>query len=44
MPGNKESKLIAIIDDDSSMQDSLQDLIEAAGSTHIALNLRKIGM
>ena len=31
MPGNQKSKLIAIIDDDESMQDSLQDLIEAAG-------------
>ena len=31
MPGNQRTKLIAIIDDDESMQDSLQDLIEAAG-------------
>jgi len=31
MVGNQKSKLIAIIDDDESMQDSLQDLIEAAG-------------
>jgi FixJ family two-component response regulator len=31
MPGNQKSKLIAIIDDEESMQDSLQDLIEAAG-------------
>src|ERR1700757_4142454 len=31
MLGNQKSKLIAIIDDDESMQDSLQDLIEAAG-------------
>ena len=31
MPGQQKSKLIAIIDDEESMQDSLQDLIEAAG-------------
>jgi FixJ family two-component response regulator len=31
MPGNQRTKLIAIIDDDESMQDSLQDLLEAAG-------------
>jgi len=31
MLGNQKSKLIAIIDDEESMQDSLQDLIEAAG-------------
>jgi FixJ family two-component response regulator len=31
MLGNQKSKLIAIIDDDEAMQDSLQDLIEAAG-------------
>ncbi len=31
MLGNQKSKLIAIIDDEQSMQDSLQDLIEAAG-------------
>jgi FixJ family two-component response regulator len=30
MPGNQKSKLIAVIDDEESMQDSLQDLIEAA--------------
>jgi hypothetical protein len=28
-------------DDHESMQDSLQDLIEAAGATHVALDLRK---
>jgi hypothetical protein len=28
-------------DDDESMHDSLQDLIEAAGATHVALDLRK---
>ena len=32
MLGNQKSKLIAIIDDEESMQDSLQDLIEAAGN------------
>jgi len=31
MPGGHTSKLIAIIDDDKSMQDSLRDLIESAG-------------
>jgi FixJ family two-component response regulator len=31
MPGDKKSKLIAIIDDDEAMQDSLRDLMEAAG-------------
>jgi FixJ family two-component response regulator len=31
MPGNQTSKLIAIIDDDEAMQDSLQELIESAG-------------
>jgi FixJ family two-component response regulator len=31
MPGNQKSNLIAIIDDDESMQDSLRDLMEAAG-------------
>ena len=31
MHGNQRSNLIAIIDDEESMQDSLQDLIEAAG-------------
>src|SRR3984957_17547204 len=31
MPGQQKSKLIAIIDDEESMQDSLQDLIESAG-------------
>ncbi len=31
MPGNQKSKLIGIIDDEQSLQDSLQDLIEAAG-------------
>jgi FixJ family two-component response regulator len=31
MAGHQTSKLIAIIDDDESMQDSLQDLIESAG-------------
>src|SRR6202162_4152386 len=31
MLGNQKSKLIAIIDDDEAMQDSLRDLIEAAG-------------
>src|ERR1700675_2330558 len=31
MPVDRMSKLIAIIDDDEAMQDSLRDLIEAAG-------------
>jgi FixJ family two-component response regulator len=31
MPVDQRSKLIAIIDDDESMQDSLRDLMEAAG-------------
>ena len=31
MPADQESKLIAIIDDDEAMQDSLRDLMEAAG-------------
>jgi len=31
MLGNQKSNLIAIIDDDESMQDSLRDLMEAAG-------------
>src|ERR1700739_4446020 len=31
MPRNQTSKLIAIIDDDEAMQDSLQDLIESTG-------------
>lgn len=31
MLGNQGSKLIAIIDDDESMQDSLRDLIESGG-------------
>ena len=31
MPTDRTSKLIAIIDDDESMQDSLRDLLEAAG-------------
>src|SRR5580698_4967472 len=31
MPGFKTSKLIAIIDDNGSMQDSLSDLVESAG-------------
>ena len=31
MPVDQGSKLIAIIDDDESMQDSLRDLMEAAG-------------
>jgi FixJ family two-component response regulator len=31
MAGRQTSKLIAIIDDDESMQDSLQDLIESTG-------------
>ena len=29
--GDSNSKLIAIIDDDENMQDSLRDLMEAAG-------------
>jgi FixJ family two-component response regulator len=31
MPGSQSSKVIAVIDNDESMQDSLQDLIESAG-------------
>src|ERR1700685_1047593 len=31
MPMDRKSKLIAIIDDDEAMQDSLRDLMEAAG-------------
>src|SRR5882757_5626185 len=31
MPGDRTSKLIAIIDDDEAMQDSLRDLMESAG-------------
>ena len=31
MPADQPSKLIAIIDDDEAMQDSLRDLMEAAG-------------
>jgi FixJ family two-component response regulator len=31
MPVDQKSKLIAIIDDDEAMQDSLRDLLEAAG-------------
>jgi FixJ family two-component response regulator len=31
MPVDQRSKLIAIIDDDEAMQDSLRDLMEAAG-------------
>ena len=31
MPMDRTSKLIAIIDDDEAMQDSLRDLLEAAG-------------
>jgi FixJ family two-component response regulator len=31
MPGSQSSKVIAIIDNDESTQDSLQDLIESAG-------------
>jgi FixJ family two-component response regulator len=31
MPVNRTSRLIAIIDDDEAMQDSLRDLMEAAG-------------
>ena len=31
MPSDQTSKLIAIIDDDEAMQDSLRDLLEAAG-------------
>ena len=33
MPLDRTSKLIAIIDDDEAMQDSLRDLLEAAGLT-----------
>jgi FixJ family two-component response regulator len=33
MPMDRMSKLIAIIDDDEAMQDSLRDLLEAAGLT-----------
>ena len=31
MPSDQKSKLIAIIDDDEAMQDSVRDLMEAAG-------------
>src|SRR5271155_1224263 len=31
MPLDRSSKLIAIVDDDEAMQDSLRDLMEAAG-------------
>jgi FixJ family two-component response regulator len=31
MPVDQKAKLIAIIDDDEAMQDSLRDLLEAAG-------------
>jgi FixJ family two-component response regulator len=31
MPLDRKSKLIAIIDDDEAMQDSVRDLLEAAG-------------
>jgi FixJ family two-component response regulator len=31
MPADRTSKLIAIVDDDEAMQDSLHDLMEAAG-------------
>jgi FixJ family two-component response regulator len=31
MPVDRKSKLIAIVDDDEAMQDSLRDLMEAAG-------------
>jgi FixJ family two-component response regulator len=31
MPGRQTSRVIAIIDDDESMQDSLRDLIESTG-------------
>jgi FixJ family two-component response regulator len=31
MPSDQTSKLIAIVDDDEAMQDSLRDLLEAAG-------------
>src|SRR5580692_3639614 len=31
MPVDRKSKLIAIVDDDEAMQDSLHDLMEAAG-------------
>jgi FixJ family two-component response regulator len=33
MPVDQKSRLIAIIDDDEAMQDSLRDLMEAAGLT-----------
>src|SRR5271156_2875279 len=33
MPVDRKSKLIAIVDDDEAMQDSLRDLLEAAGLT-----------
>ena len=33
MPLDHTSKLIAIVDDDEAMQDSLRDLLEAAGLT-----------
>src|ERR1700689_4999841 len=33
MPMDRMSKLIAIIDDDEAIQDSLRDLLEAAGLT-----------
>jgi FixJ family two-component response regulator len=33
MPVDRTSKLIAIVDDDEDMQDSLRDLMEAAGLT-----------
>ena len=33
MPLDQTSKLIAIVDDDEAMQDSLRDLLEAAGLT-----------
>jgi FixJ family two-component response regulator len=35
------SKMIAIIDDDESMQDSLQDLIESTGLVARCLDQRK---
>jgi FixJ family two-component response regulator len=31
MPADRKSRLIAIIDDDEAMQDSMRDLLEAAG-------------
>src|SRR6202453_3358154 len=31
MPADRTSKLIAIVDDDEAMQDSLRDLMESAG-------------